>query len=95
MLDHDTVQEVWEKGAEARNNDKNRWRKDVCGAWMGRQDYLNRNSQYGWEIVRIDASMGDDVDNLRPVQWQNAVSMGESDGDCVATADGTKNVGPA
>lgn len=91
VYDEDTVQEVWEKGTETKKNDGSRWRKDACGAWMGRQEYLNRDSQYGWEIDRIDPAAGDDLQNLRPLQWQNKACKDHSPGDCAVTAAGRAN----
>ncbi len=72
------VQRVWEKGKVVSDNDKNLWRKDDCDAWIRRNDYGNRNSQYGWEIDHINPGGGDDLSNLRPLQWQNNVD--KSDG---------------
>ena len=42
-----TIQKVWEKGTVVSGNDANVWRKDQCGAWIGRLYYGNRDSQYG------------------------------------------------
>jgi len=49
----DTIQKVWEKGTVILNNDPNVWRKDQCEAWICRDHYGNRDSQYGWEINHI------------------------------------------
>ena len=49
----EVVQQVWAKAGKAGDNDPNVWRKDQCGAWIGRAYYGNRNSQYGWEIDHI------------------------------------------
>jgi hypothetical protein len=86
------IQCVWEKGRIASGNDKNRWRKDECGAWMGRQEYGKRDSEYGWEIDHISPGGTDELDNLRPLQWQN--NAGRSDGPLrpAVTADGKHNV---
>jgi hypothetical protein len=74
----DMVQKVWEKGAVAGNNSPAEWRKDECGAWIGRRYYGNRSSQYGWEIDHITPGGPDALSNLRPLQWQN--NADKSDG---------------
>lgn len=87
----DVVQKVWEKGKVVPGNDKDRWRKDACDAWIGRQEYGNRNSQYGWEIDHIDPSGGDQLSNLRPLQWQNNVDKSDGRLKCNVTASGKDN----
>lgn len=47
------IQNVWDKGKVTAGNDKEKWRKDECGAWISRMEYGNRNSQCGWEIDHI------------------------------------------
>lgn len=91
----ETVQKVWEKGAVAPNNDPHVWRKDVCGAWMNRSEHGNRNSKYGWEIDHITPESdrgGNELSNLRPLQWEN--NAGKQDGRlvCPVTAQETDNV---
>ena len=73
----DVVQKVWGKGAIVPGYDPNVWRKDQCGAWIGRTQYGNRNSEQGWEIDHIKPEAdggGDELSNLRPLQWQNNAS---------------------
>jgi hypothetical protein len=65
------VQKVWEKGSVVSNNSPDEWRKDECGAWMNRKLYGNRESEYGWEVDHINPNGGDNLDNLRPLQWKN------------------------
>ena len=89
------VQAVWEKGRVVGNNDPNVWRKDDCEAWIHRRSYGNRESQYGWEIDHITPeSQGgtDDIDNLRPLQWENnATRQDDPNAPCAVTASGTAN----
>lgn len=94
VLTETSVQQVWEKGTVVSNNDAAEWRKDECGAWIGRKEYGNRQSQYGWEIDHINPQGGDEVSNLRPLQWKNNAST-QDDGrlSCPVTASDTKNVG--
>ena len=54
----EVVQRVWEKGRIVSNYDKDKYRKDQCGAWITRAQYGNRDSMYGWEIDHIDPDGG-------------------------------------
>ena len=92
VVDHEMIQAIWEKGQVVLGQDSQSWRKDQCGAWIGREFYGNRESQYGWEIDQIDPKGSDDCANLRPLQWRN--EMDKSDGQlrCTVTAVGMCNV---
>ncbi len=88
------IQKIWEKGRVVPNNDPDIWRKDECGAWIGRQHYGDRNSQYGWEIDHIKSESlggGDELLNLRPLQWKNNASKQDGRLTCPITATGTHN----
>jgi hypothetical protein len=89
---NDIIQKVWEKGEVVSDNVPSEWRKDECGAWIGRHQYGNRNSQYGWEIDHISPEGSDAIGNLRPLQWENNVEKSDGRLKCNVTADGTKNV---
>lgn len=87
------IQSIWEKGQIVPNNDPNVWRKDQCGAWIGRQSYGIRNFQYGWEIDHIDTNTDNNsLSNLRPLQWENNASRQDDRLSCPITANDTKNV---
>jgi len=88
----DTIQKVWEKGKIVSKNDPAEWRKDECGAWIARNQYGIRNSQYGWEIDHISPGGPDAISNLRPLQWENNVDKSDGRLKCNVTSDGTKNV---
>ena len=90
----DTIQKVWEKGTVVSGNDPKVWRQDQCKAWIGRQSYGNRQSQYGWEIDHIKPESeggGDELSNLRPLQWQNNASKQAGKLVCVVTSSGKDN----
>ena len=86
------IQKVWEKGKIVQGYDLNVWRKDQCDAWIKREFYGNRKSQYGWEIDHISPDGPDTVDNLRPLQWQNNVDKSDGRLKCNVTALGKENV---
>jgi len=88
----ENIQEVWEKGEIVTNYDKNKYRKDQCGAWIIRDKYGDRSSIYGWEIDHISPEGGDDLSNLRPLQWKNNVAKSEGRLKCPVTASGNTNV---
>jgi len=88
------IQSVWEKGNIVYGNDPNFWRKDQCGAWIGRTSYGNRDSQYGWEIDHITSvSNGgsDALSNLRPLHWGNNASKQDGRLICSVIASGQNN----
>jgi len=88
----EVVQRVWGKGRTASPNDPNMWRKDECGAWIRRSEYGNRNSEFGWEIDHISPEGGDNLSNLRPLQWNNNATKREGRLKCPVIAKGTTNV---
>lgn len=51
------IETVWCKAIVQSNNNPDVFRQDYAGAWIKRNDYGNRDSEYGWEI-----------DHLKPVE---------------------------
>lgn len=95
MISEYTIQQVWEKGTIVPGNDPNVWRKDQCGAWIGRTYYGDRTSKYGWEvdhILPVSQGGGDNLANLRPLQWENNADKQAGHLRCPVTASGTNNV---
>jgi len=90
--DDEKIQNVWKKGSIVGNLNKDKYRKDQCGAWIQRDRYGNRNSTLGWEIDHINPKGGDGLSNLRPLQWKNNVTKGEGRLKCLVTAEGYSNV---
>ena len=86
------IEEIWKKGKTVQGNDPNQWRKDECGAWIGRKFHGNRNSQYGWEIDHISPGGSDDLSNLRPLQWENNVDKSDGRLKCNVIANGKENI---
>lgn len=74
------IEKVWKKGRSVEGYDKNKYRKDACGAWMEKDKYGDENSSLGWEIDHIKpkemldgmpAERVDNIVNLRPMNWAN------------------------
>ena len=86
------VQAVWEKGSPVGTNDKGRWRQDECDAWIGRDEYGDRQSEYGWEIDHISPGGSDSLSNLRPLQWQNNIRKSDGRLKCAVVASGENNI---
>ncbi len=88
------IQKVWNKGTIVSNDYKDEWRKDQCSAWINRNLYGNRNSIYGWEIDHIKPISnggGDELSNLRPMQWQNNVHTSDGRLKCKIVSNGNMN----
>jgi 5-methylcytosine-specific restriction endonuclease McrA len=88
------IQAVWEKGKIVKQDEKDSWRQDECTAWISRDKYGNRNSDYGWEIDHIiPVSKGgtDALSNLRPLQWENNASKSDGKLVCVIKGGNGKN----
>ncbi len=89
---HEQKSAVWAKARVIAGVDPDVWRQDVCSAWIGWQFYGDRGSQYGWEIDHIVPNGGDQLSNLRPLQWENNVSKSDGRLVCAVTASGRDNV---
>lgn len=73
------IQEVWEKAKIEGEEQKDEWRKDVCGAWINRNKY-GEESDFGWEVDHIKpVSKGgrDEISNLMPLHWSNNRTKGD------------------
>jgi len=92
--DSEVVARVWSLAQVITSNDPSVWRKDEYGAWLHRQDYRNRHSQFGWEIADCGFFLRrSGVAALRPMQWQNYVDFQvAARTGAVMTADGLQNV---
>lgn len=92
--DREVVERVWLLAQVIPGNDPAVWRKDEHGAWMHRQDFRNRRSQFGWEIADHGFYLRRaGVASLRPMQWENYVDfMVAARQNAVVTADGLNNI---
>ena len=91
LVDHEMIQAIWEQGVVVPGQDAERWRKDQYGAWIGREFYGNRESEYGWDIDQIDPKGSDEFANFRPLQWQNDMEKSNEPLKCHVTAIGMHN----
>jgi 5-methylcytosine-specific restriction endonuclease McrA len=75
-FDQDKVDAVWERrfGSEEAG-------EDLCKALIKKDAYGKTDDEFGWEIDHIDPkSKGgtDDLDNLRPLHWENNRARGDN-----------------
>lgn len=81
LQDEATVNYVWQKGLTVEGYNPDLYRQDYSGAWIARNAYADRESILGWEIDHVypKAKGGtDDEINLRPINWRNNISKGDS-----------------
>ena len=83
----DLLNELWEKANPVDGYDPTLVRKDPCGAWIQRDKYNDRDSDFGWEVDHVypqallkekgaDLDEIDNIANLRAFNWHNNVSKG-------------------
>lgn len=67
--------QVWEMGTPVDGFDKDKYRKDKCGAWMQRNLRSDGTSlSLHWEIDHKNPKNNngkDNIGNLQPLQWEN------------------------
>lgn len=64
---------IWIKAYTVPGLDPSRYRADDCGAIIeyGSRDDNGSDLNFCWEVDHIDPNRGDDLSNLRPLQWKN------------------------
>ncbi|MGM9838263.1 MAG: hypothetical protein ACI30A_07250 [Paludibacteraceae bacterium] len=88
-FDKDIIEVVWEKAHVVKGYDPAKFRKDACGAWITRDKYGDRSSNFGWVIDHIcplsllerhhvPEEAINDIMNLQPMHWANDASKAES-----------------
>jgi 5-methylcytosine-specific restriction endonuclease McrA len=96
-LNKEMKEQIWEKATIVEGYDSNIYRKDACGAWIMKDKEGDRDHLFGWEIDHIfplSLGGGDDIDNLRPLHWQNNLSKGDDFPryKSSVTSNGSKNI---
>lgn len=99
------IQGTWNRATIVDGYDRNRFRKDACGAWIIRDKYGDTDSLYGWQIDHIapqtllegkgySQEMIDRPVNLRALQHDNNRSKSDDypSYTAVVTSEGTENV---
>lgn len=91
-FDRDVIDRVWQVAQVVPGNDPALWRKDELGAWINRQAYRNRQSEFGWEIADSAYTLPEyGIAALRPMQWQNYMDFLVASRQSIVTADGLRN----
>ena len=104
-MTEEQIQDAWNRATVVEGFDKNRYRKDACGAWIIRNKYGDTDSLYGWEVDHIvpqsllrdkgfSDSLIDNSLNLRALQHENNASKQDDypSYTAVVTSEGTENV---
>ena len=94
MFTEKTIQEVWNNAKEILNQNPSKVRMDICNAIIWRNEYGNRNSEYGWEIDHIiPVSKGGTADfpNLQALHWENNAAKGDGELRCKITSENSRN----
>jgi hypothetical protein len=83
------IQQVWEKTRVNPDIAMDKWREDECGAWIERERYGDRLSQFGWVIINVSAGGSDTLKNLRAFNHRNGYEVAVQQPKCQVTADRT------
>lgn len=81
------LQSLWDAANAVDGYDPSLYRQDPCGAWIQRDRYNDRDSDFGWEVDHVypqallkekgaDLDEIDNEANLRALNWHNNVSKG-------------------
>lgn len=85
--DNALVAEVWDRARILRDRDPTVWRQDECGAWIYRDHYDSKASEYGWWIASTSSAPGGNRDGLRPFHRRNGYDIENGQARCAVTAD--------
>jgi hypothetical protein len=90
------IEKVWKKAKVVYGVSADSYRKDEFGAWIRRCRYNDKSYplSFGWVIVSNSEESdngGDPFDKLRPLQWQNALSIKSVKDTYVISSEGFYN----
>ena len=104
-MTEEQIQNAWNRATVVEGYDKDRYRKDACGAWIIRNKYGDTDSLYGWEVDHIvpqsllrdkgfSEGVIDNSLNLRALQHENNASKSDDfpSYTAVVTSEGKENV---
>lgn len=91
------IELVWQKAIVVTNNNPDVFRKDYAGAWIRKDQYGKRDTDYGWEIDHCKPeSLGgtNDLGNLYPLHWRNNVKKDNDypEWKTIITSEGINNI---
>ena len=99
------IQGAWNRATIVEGYDKNRFRKDACGAWIIWDKYGDTDSLYGWVLDHVvpqsllqekgfSVEMIDHPANLRALQHENNSSKSDDypSYTAVVTSEGSENI---
>jgi|WetSurMetagenome_2_1015567.scaffolds.fasta_scaffold343111_2 hypothetical protein len=74
------IEKVWEKAKVVNGVSPDSYRKDEFGAWIRRCRYNDKSYplSFGWVIISDSEESNNkkgEIEKLRPLQWQNALSF--------------------
>ena len=97
MTEEEKKEYCWNHAQIVKGYDKDFIRKDTCGAWIFKEHFGLKDSEFGWEIDHVFPVIlgGDDFEqNLRAMHWKNNESKGDDypEYESIVRAYGGKNV---
>ena len=97
MTDEEKKEYGWNHAQIVDGYDKDTIRKDACGAWIFKEHYGLKDSEFGWEVDHVFPVIlgGDDFEqNLRALHWKNNESKGDNypEYKAIIQAKGRKNI---
>jgi len=75
---------AWYKAKAVEGYDSQKYRQDVCGAWIAWEAHGNTQHEHGWEVDHITpvaAGGSDHPDNLQALHWKNNRAKSDNTGE--------------
>ena len=88
-LTHEQIDGAWQHARVMPDADPSVWRQDACGAWMRRDHFGRKDSEFGWRIENISGGGSDAPENLRPIHCRNHYDAANRKPHCAVRADRT------